>query len=233
VSNPFIDGMDDRLRGRYVRAVSNQGRVYRGWVERIHHHERHLMLRDATLVDEDETDVGSTLVTRATEVAVLEDDSRIERVDLDLIEAAPYHEREFQESANRGYVADVRDTGFVGSFPVVRERGDGYEVVEGHKRIWACRQAGIETHPVEIVDISDWGAACRFVADHYPDPGQVDGDGAVGSGCYEADDLAASIATLVDDWGERALKLDRVRFNAERLELGLVDANPTAEEEGE
>ena len=43
MSNPFIDGMDDRLRGRYVRAVSNQGRVYRGWVERIHHHERHLI----------------------------------------------------------------------------------------------------------------------------------------------------------------------------------------------
>jgi hypothetical protein len=221
VSNPFIDGMDDRLRGRYVRAVSNQGRVYRGWVERIHHHERHLMLRDATLVDEDETDVGSTLVTRATEVAVLKDDSRIERVDLDEIEAAPYHEREFQESANRGYVADVRDTGFVGSFPVVRERGDGYEVVEGHKRIWACRQAGIETHPVDVVNISDWAAACRFVADHYPDPGQVDGDGAVGSGCYEADDLATSIETLVDRWGERALELDRVRFNAERLELDV------------
>lgn len=230
MSNPFIDGMDDRLRGRYVRAVSNQGRVYRGWVERIHHHERHLMLRDATLVDEDETDVGSALVTRATEVAVLEDDSRIERVDLDEIEAAPYHEREFQESANRGYVADVRDTGFVGSFPVVRECDDCFEVVEGHKRIWACRQAGIETHPVEIVDISDWAAACRFVSDHYPDPGQVDGDGAVGSGCYEADDLAASIETLVDRWGERALELDRVRFNAERLDLDFAGgADPTAD----
>jgi hypothetical protein len=230
VTNPFIDGMDDRLRGRYVRAVSNQGRVYRGWVERIHHHERHLMLRDATLVDEDDQkDVGSTLVTRATEVAVLEDDSRIERIALRTIEAAPYHEREFQESENRGYVADVRDTGFVGSFPVVRPidgdldhpGSEGFEVVEGHKRIWACRQAGIVTHPVEIVDISDWAAACRFVADHYPDPGQVDGDGAVGSGCYEADDLAASIGTLVDEWGERALELDRVRFNAERLELDV------------
>lgn len=240
MSNPFIDGMDDRLRGRYVRAVSNQGRVYRGWVERIHHHERHLMLRDATLVDEDETDVGSTLVTRATEVAVLEDDSRIERIALRTIEPAPYHEREFQESENRGYVADVRDTGFVGSFPVVRPidgdldhpGSEGFEVVEGHKRIWACRQAGIVTHPVEIVDISDWAAACRFVADHYPDPGQVDGDGAVGSGCYEADDLAASIETLVDRWGERALELDRVRFNAERLDLDIAGdggADPTAD----
>ena len=233
MSNPFIDGMDDRLRGRYVRAVSNQGRVYRGWVERIHHHERHLMLRDATLVDEDETDVGSTLVTRATEVAVLEDNSRIERIALRTIEAAPYHEREFQESENRGYVADVRDTGFVGSFPVVRPidgdldhpGSEGFEVVEGHKRIWACRQAGIVTHPVEIVDISDWAAACRFVADHYPDPGQVDGDGAVGSGCYEADDLAASIETLVDEWGERAFELDRVRFNAERLDLDVAGAD--------
>ena len=230
MSNPFIDGMDDRLRGHYVRAVSNQGRVYRGWVERIHHHERHLMLRDATLVDEDETDVGSTLVTRATEVAVLEDNSRIERIALRTIEAAPYHEREFQESENRGYVADVRDTGFVGSFPVVRPidgdldhpGSEGFEVVEGHKRIWACRQAGIVTHPVEIVDISDWAAACRFVADHYPDPGQVDGDGAVGSGCYETDDLAASIETLVDEWGERAFELDRVQFNAERLGLDVA-----------
>ena len=235
MSNPFIDGMDDRLRGRYVRAVSNQGRVYRGWVERIHHHERHLLLRDATLVDQGETDVGSTLVTRATEVAVLDDDSRIERIALRAIKAAPYHEREFQESENRGYVADVHDTGFVGSFPVVRPidgdldhpGSEGFDVVEGHKRIWACRQAGIVTHPVEIVDISDWAAACRFVADHYPDPGQVDGDGAVGSGCYEADDLAASIETLVDEWGERALELDRVRFNAERLELDVADVDGT------
>ena len=240
MSNPFIDGMDDRLRGRYVRAISNQGRVYRGWVERIHHHERHLLLRDATLVDEDETDVGSTLVTRATEVAVLEDDSHIERIALRTIEAAPYHEREFQESENRGYVADVRDTGFVGSFPVVRPidgdldhpGSEGFEVVEGHKRIWACRQAGIVTHPVEIVDISDWAAACRFVADHYPDPGQIDGDGAFGSGCYGTDDLAASIETLVDHWSERALELDRVRFNAERLGLdvaGVGGADPNVD----
>jgi len=215
--NPFHESLDDNFRGRRVRAVSNKGEAYEGWVERIHHHDRHVVLRDATNLDADE-DVGSVLVAHADAMEVRDSDSRIERVAVDDVEPAPYHAGEFDVDDNRGYIADVRETGFVGSFPTVRERDDGtLEVVAGHKRLWVCRQAGVDEHPVEIVDVDAWEVARRFVADHLPHEGQIDEDGTTASGYYDDVEIEAAIDALFERWGERILELDRVAFNADRL----------------
>jgi len=233
MSNPFYDAMDDSLRGRRVEVITAQDRVYSGWVDRIHHSQRTVLLHDASLIsdDGDVADFGTTMVHNAVEVAAVDPQSRIERLSLRAIQPSPYHQREFEESENRGYVADVRDTGYVGSYPVVRPidgdldhpGAEGFEVVEGHKRVWACRQAGVTTHPFRVVDVDDWAAARRFVADHIPDRGQTDADGTPG-GCYAGEDLVAALETLVERWGDRAFELDRVRFNVERLDLDGAEA---------
>lgn len=225
MSNPFTQSLDPNLRGRYVRVVSNDGQVLEGWLERMHHHDRHVVLRDAVDVDRDE-ELGAAMISHADVIEVLEAPSRIERVALDDVEPAPYHEREITLDGNRQYVDQVRDRGFVGSFPVVRPIHGAFEIVEGHKRIWACRQAGLEAHPMEIVDVDEWAAARRFVADHLPDERHVHEDGSTANGWYGAEPITQAIAGLIDRWGAQALELDRVAFNVDRLDLDVDELSP-------
>lgn len=49
------------------------------------------------------------------------------------------------------------------SFPVVREDGT---IINGHKRIEAARVAGLERHPVEVIDVTDEQAAELFAVAH-------------------------------------------------------------------
>ena len=165
MSNPFHDSLKP-FRGRYVRVVGTNGEAYEGWVERIHYHDRHVVLRDATRLD-DGADVGRVMVAHADELVVVDPETWIERVALEAIDPSPYHAAAFDVAQNRGYINQVRDRSFVGSFPVVRPLAEGgYEVVEGHKRLWVAREAGLDSHPVEVVDVDDWTAAERFVVDH-------------------------------------------------------------------
>jgi hypothetical protein len=220
MSNPFTKSLDPNFRGRYVRVVSNDGQELKGWLERMHHHDRHVVLRDAVDVDRDE-ELGAAMVAHVDVIEVVDAPSRIERVALEDVEPAPYHARDISVEGNRQYVDQVRDRGFVGSYPVVRPIHCGWEIVEGHKRIWACRQAGLDTHPVEIVDVDEWTAARRFVADHLPDERHVQDDGTTGSGWYGAEAIPSAIDELVGRWGTEALELDRVAFNVDRLDLDV------------
>lgn len=220
--NPFHGSLDDNFRGRYVRAVSNDGTAYVGWVDRIHHHDRHVVLRDAQALDTGE-EVGAALLAHVDTMEVLESSSTIDAIDLDAIHPAPYHVADFSREENVGYIADVRTTGFVGSYPVVRPIDDGYQIVEGHKRIWACRQAGLDEHPVEIVDVDDWQLACRFVDDHLPDEGQVH-DGGTANGCYDDEAIVEVLELLAQRWGDRIYGVPRVAFNVDRLQADPVPA---------
>nr|WP_244995471.1 ParB/RepB/Spo0J family partition protein [Halomicroarcula pellucida] len=179
------------------------------------------MLRDATNVDRD-ADVGATFVSHCDSIEVLDETSCVERIRLDDVDPAPYAIREFRRDENLQYIANVRQNGWAGSFPVVRETEDGYQIVEGHKRLWVAEQAGLDSHPVEVVDVDDWELAFRFVVDHLPDAGQVH-DGGTADGCYADEQIEAAIDALVEQWDERALEFERVAFNADRLGLDVVD----------
>ncbi len=131
-------------------------------------------------------DIGTAYVAHCDSIEILEAKSHIETVSPDAIEPAPYAVREFDREGNCGYIARVRNDGWTGSFPVVRpvDGTEAFEVVEGHKRLWVAEQAGLTTHPVEIVDVDDWELARRFVVDHLPDEEQVHDDGTA-TGCYD------------------------------------------------
>jgi len=212
--NPFHKSLEAHLRGRHVRVVSNDGVEFHGWIERLHHSDRHVALRDARNIDRDE-DVGAVMVAHADTIEVLEPESQIESVSVDAIEPSPFASGEWEHQNNAGYIDQVRDRGFVGSFPVVREVESGLQVVEGHKRFWVCQQAGLDTHPVEIVDVDDWTATRRFVADHLPLDSQLGHDG-----YYDDEQVEAAVDALVSKWGDRVLELERVATNVERL--GIV-----------
>jgi len=229
MSNPFSKSLDE-FRGRHVRAVSNDGREFEGFVERLHHHDRHVVLRGAA--DADGNRVGRVLLSHVDVLETTDPTERVERLALDGIQPAPYHAREFDAAENRGYIDRVRNDGWVGSFPTVRPAaadgdlkhpGDaGFEIVAGHKRLWVAAEAGLDSHPVQIVDIDAWTAATRFVADHLPAESNLRGNGESQEGYYAREEIAAAVDALVERWGERALDLDRVTFNVARL--GLQDA---------
>lgn len=238
MSNPFHKSMD-AFRGRRCRIIASDGTTYEGWVERVHHHDRHVALRDATRVDEGRRDgVGRALVTHANRIVELDADSHIERVPVDDVQDAPWSAGEWNPAENRQYIREVRDRAFVGSYPVVREVDGGLEVIEGHKRLWVCDQAGLDTHPVEVVDVDEWTAAHWFCADHFPDL-DVDEPPA---GCYDDEQIREAIAILVERWGVEATSLPKVDDHLDRLGLrvqgmGLTDietqSDPDAPDETE
>lgn len=230
MTNPLFDALDGHFRGERVRVVGNDGTTYEGWAERLHHHDRHVLLRDAVNVDRDD-DIGTAYVAHCDSIEILETDSRIEQIHLDAIKPAPYAAQKFDREGNCGYIARVRNDGWAGSFPVVRPVDDaGFEVVEGHKRLWVAEQAGLTTHPVEIVDVDDWVLAWRFVVDHLPDEEQIHDNGTT-KGCYDDAQVETVIGRLTDEWGDRAFDLPRVRFNADRL--GFDVGGDVTDQEGE
>jgi hypothetical protein len=47
MNNPFHDSFENAFRGHRVTATSSNGETYTGVVERLHHHDRHVVLRGA------------------------------------------------------------------------------------------------------------------------------------------------------------------------------------------
>lgn len=167
--NPFNNTLDWSFRGKYVR-VYGTNRVYEGWVDRIHHKRSSLVIHDATdVTGEEERDLGSVYIRVVEAVEVLSPSKSIELVPVSEIEPSPHHDQEFDVSDDDMRYA-YRDQ-FTGGYPVVRPiRSDGddprYELINGHKRIEACRRVGLEAHPVEIVEATDAEARELFELAH-------------------------------------------------------------------
>jgi len=275
--NPFHDNLSDAFEGQCVTATSNDGETYTGWVPSsgIHHHDRHVLLKGAYRVTPNGSNehVGTVLIAHADTIHHCSSEfgrpehqrkPHIRRVSIDQLHASPYATKEFRRDANdnRAYIADVAENGRVESFPTVRltqpqashspaSQSDDpptYEVIEGNKRLWACREAGLESHPVEVIECSDWDAARRFVADHIPPKRsmnrhtdtQIDETGqeyevehytSHGNGWYPEDAIEASIRRLAERWGERATDLPAVAFNIDRLDIELPEPETIAAED--
>jgi len=221
MSNPFHDALDENLRGQRVRAVSETGSVYEGIVERVHHHDRDILLRGAEQPNGNV--LGPVWVPAAQTVEVLNPERRVETVAVDDVQDGPFAAREFEREENLGYINQVREREFVGSFPVVRERGDGYEVVEGHKRFWVCREAGLDRHPVIVENVDDWGLLQRFVEDHIPESDS-------NLERVADDDLRDTLNAIREVWGDMALDIGRVETHAYRLGMTRASGNVWSDE---
>ena len=217
-----------RLLGELVRVVSNDGQVFQGWAAEIDGDNRHVLLRDAQLIQSGSTvERGTVLVAHADSIEQVEAGPRIAKVALEAIHTSPFHAREFDVEDNRLFVDEVRREGWASSYPSVRvlDQEEGtFEVVEGHKRLWAAAEAGLLEHPVAIERVNRIEGARRFVYDHLPAERHLvgDGDGERHDGWYRDDEIEAAIEALVDVFGpEVSDEWDRVAFNAERLGMEI------------
>jgi hypothetical protein len=226
--NPFDKSLDATFRGRKVRVISNHDAIYEGYIDRFRYDDRHVILEGAEQchVQEDGSEtrehVGSAFLAHVDTIHLLADEQHIQPVALDAIEPAPYHSREFERGDNLQYIERVRTAGTLHSFPVVRALDEGYEVIEGHKRLWVCQCAGLASHPVEVIECSDWEATRAFVTDHLPPEIHVEEDGSTDNDWYETAAIETAIQRLIESWGERALSLHPVAYNVERLDLAPV-----------
>ena len=87
-------------------------------------------------------------------------------IDLDEIDPCPYHARNFVADENRAYIAAIRERGRPDPPPIVRDCGDRFELVNGHKRVWASHVAGLESIPCDVHYERDLYAARTWARYH-------------------------------------------------------------------
>lgn len=146
-SNPFNRSLDWALQGKYAR-VHDGGQTYEGWIERIHHGRGSVILHDVT-TDEGEH-LASVFVRSPGAITALEVGKQIEYRRVDDLQPFPEHPQAFDPADD--VIRRCARNRYAGSFPVVRENG---EILNGHKRVAAARRAGLESHPVEVLDVTD------------------------------------------------------------------------------
>ena len=157
--NPFNDRLDWALQGKYVRVASALG-TFEGWVEMVHHSRGSVILHDCVDIDSGE-EVGSVFVRTPDTVLTLYPQKRIEYREVEELQPYPDHDLEFTPTDSM--MRRCYRNRSMGAFPVVREDGT---ILNGHKRIAACRRVGLDQHPVEVVDVTDEQAAELFELAH-------------------------------------------------------------------
>lgn len=156
--NPFHDTLDWALQGKYARVITDN-RTYKGWVERVHHSQGSVVMHNVT-VDDSET-LGSVFIRTPDIVEVIKPKKRIEWRDVNELSPFPDHDLEFEPKDD--IIRSCYRNQYAKSFPVVREDGT---IINGHKRIKAARVAGLERHPVEVIDVTDEQASELFAVAH-------------------------------------------------------------------
>lgn len=72
----------------------------------------------------------------------------------DELQPSPLHDRSFDREENESYIKSVQHLGYVESVITARVVEEGYEIVDGHKRAWVSREAGLGSVPVWLVQLS-------------------------------------------------------------------------------
>ncbi|WP_395166329.1 ParB/RepB/Spo0J family partition protein [Natrinema pallidum] len=87
---------------------------------------------------------------------------------LEKIDPSPYHARNFDAGVNRQYIDAIAERGRPKPLPAVRPHHGGYQILNGHKRIWASHVAGLEAIPVAVLPLDDVRAAKYWAQRHLP-----------------------------------------------------------------
>jgi NAD-dependent DNA ligase (contains BRCT domain type II) len=157
--NPFNKTLDTSLRGKRARVETDTG-TFVGWVERVHHSRGSVVLFDATDQDTGD-DLGAVYVRTPDVVVALTPSKRIDYRRVDNL--TPHPEYPGGVDPKDKVVRACRRDGYAGSFPVVRTDGT---ILNGHKRVLAASVAGLDHHPVEVVDVTDDQARELFKIAH-------------------------------------------------------------------
>ncbi len=157
--NPFNQTLDWTVQGKYARVTDDDGRVFEGWVERVHHGRGSVVMHDVTTGDDEQ--LGSVFVRLPGTIEVLKPRRRIEWQSLDELSPHPAHDGAFTPAD--ATIRRCYRNQYAGSFPVVRENGT---IINGHKRVAAARLAGLTHHPAEVINVTDDQARELFTIAH-------------------------------------------------------------------
>ena len=198
MSNPFFDELDWALRGKQVRVKSKDGDKYSGILNRIDHNRGSVLLHDAARAvpggpKENWEQVGSVFVRNVATIYSLPKKAATKTIEFPRvteIEDSPYYPGAVGDPPD-AHLRSAYRNGFTGGFPVCRkirktETGGSvageqvgqetvrYELINGHKRIEACRRVGVERHPVEVIDCTDEQAEELVALAHREDDSDAD-----------------------------------------------------------
>lgn len=95
------------------------------------------------------------------------DETDVAHVPPEALNSSPYHDRAFDAAVNVDFIADVRTAGTVGLL-TVGETHAGLELVDGHKRTWVARWAGLDTVAVRVHDLNPEAAATAYAYAPWP-----------------------------------------------------------------
>lgn len=144
------------------------------------------------------------------------DHIRCHEIPLCKINPSPYHNRQFSREDNAGFIGEVEERGHPGSYPLLRPVDDGFEIVNGHKRIWICRHVGLDSVKCRVVYLDDWEAVGWFSERHLSAdiPGPEE--------CTDQE-ICDTIQSMRERWGDRIEGIPEVGHQLNRLEEAAGD----------
>jgi len=90
-------------------------------------------------------------------------------VPLESLSPYPLQQRTFDPEEDMTLVTEIRERGYPDPCPLVRPFGDGYQILDGHKRVWASHVAELESIPVEVQHVDDQAAVEIYERNHPQD----------------------------------------------------------------
>jgi ParB family chromosome partitioning protein len=96
-------------------------------------------------------------------------------IDLEKVHPSPYHARLFCAADNDEFIEHIRKRGDLNkNAPLLRPVEDGFEILNGHKRVWAAHVAGLSRVTARCIYSSDEQAARTFVNAHLSSYGPLE-----------------------------------------------------------
>lgn len=209
--NPLHEAVEDTFRTQKVRVFARDGAEYVGFLDRMDWNQRHVLLHGAT---RDGTHVGAAYISHAERIERVTP-YRVEELDVDQIMWSPYAVKQFDPEQNLDYIRQTQEHGAIKSYPLVYTNESGVcEVIDGHKALWVCTVAGVQTQPCRIIDCSKRDALERFAWDHLPLANDVENDRTK----YTDEEIRGSILRMALQFDTDTLyDIYPIRYNIQRL----------------
>ena len=143
----------------------------------------------------------------------------LHNLDLDGVVSSSYAVK--VHDPNQDYVEKVADRGSLVSLPLLREEGDRYEIVDGHKGVKVAQEADLDSQMCIVKDLSELEALKIFIDDHIPDPRS---DSFNGRSWYDETEVEMCLNNLQEEYSDEVLmQIDRLKPYLEMEEVHEYD----------
>jgi hypothetical protein len=210
--NPFHESVEETFRTQKVRVYTRDNTEYVGYLDRMDWNQRHVLLHGA---ERDGDHVGAAFISHAERIELAVQDYRVRELHVDEFKPSPYAVKRSDAVENLDYIRDTHEHRAIKSWPVVYINDAGvHEIIDGHKAVWVCRVAEVETQPCRVIECSEKEALQRFAFDHLPLSDDVEADDTK----YSDAEVRKSLERMLEDWNRNTLtKIYPIDYNLHRL----------------